>query len=189
VLFVCVRTPFARDAIDRAHSAVTNGREDLVMAEFIAWLELCIRMDALRLLENRKLTICSHRSNRRRSSELCGTLLESRANRTSKPKESQSDCSSGDAEYAGNLIHGRPVQLMLKQNALTGAAIAQDSTNVNRRKVHSKVAPTLHKQLCGPFSSHFVAEQIQGDGIYPRAHPAFPSKLMQTLPPASPGCL
>jgi hypothetical protein len=116
-------------------------------------------------------------------------LLQSRANRTSSPKESNSDCSSSDTEYAGDLIHGRPVQLMLKQNALGGAAIGQDSIDVNRGHVHSKVALNLHKRLSGPFSPQLIAEQIQGNGIDPRAHPALPTKLMQAFPSANPRCL
>jgi|SRR5689334_6164394 hypothetical protein len=146
-------------------------------------------MAALRFLENRKLAICSRRRKRRRVSEFCTTLLQSRANRTSSPKKSNSDCSSSDTEYAGNLIHGRPVQLMLKQNALSGAAIAQDSIDVNRGDVHSKVALDLPKRLCGPFSPQFIAEQIQRNGIDPRTHPTLPTKLMQAFPSANPRCL
>jgi hypothetical protein len=78
---------------------------------------------------------------------------------------------------------------MLKQNALSGAAIAQDSIDVNRRHVHSEVALNLHKRLRGPFSPQFIAEQIQGNGIDPGAHPALPTKLMQAFPSANPRCL
>jgi hypothetical protein len=78
---------------------------------------------------------------------------------------------------------------MFKQNALSGAAIAQDSIDVNRGHIHSKVALSSHKRLCGPFSPQFIAEQIQRNGIDPRAYPAFPTKLMQAFPSANPRCL
>jgi len=144
-------------------------------------------MAALRFLEDHKLGI--YRRKRPRSSEFCSTLLQSRANRTPSSQESKSDCSTSDAEYPSDLLHGRPVQLMLKQGALTGAALAQDSTDVNRGDVHSKIALTLHKRLCEPFPPQFIAEQIQRNGIDPRAHLALTTKLMQAFPSSNPRCL
>jgi hypothetical protein len=78
---------------------------------------------------------------------------------------------------------------MLEQNALSGAAMAQDPIDVNRGYVHSKVGLNLPKRLCGPFSTQFIAEQIQRNGIDPRAHPALSTKLMQAFPSANPRCL
>ena len=81
------------------------------------------------------------------------------------------------------------MQLMLKQSALTGAAKAQDPTDVNRGDVHPKTALSLDKGLHEPFPPQLIAEQVQRNGINPTAYCIVVAKLMQILPSTGPGCL
>jgi hypothetical protein len=79
--------------------------------------------------------------------------------------------------------------LILKQSTLTGAAKAQDPTDVNRGDVRSKNAFDLQEWLHEPFPPELVAEHIQRNGIDPVAHLTLATKLMQMLPSANPGFL
>jgi hypothetical protein len=78
---------------------------------------------------------------------------------------------------------------MLKQNALTGPAKAQDPTDVNSSDVRPKTAPNLDERLRESFPPQLVAEQIQRNRIDPAAHRTLATKLMHTLPSANPGFL
>lgn len=135
------------------------------------------------------LRFASSKQQRLRFSESRSTLLQPRTNRTSGPEQSNPDCGASDTGYPSNLIDGHPVQLMLKQSALTGPAKAQDPTDVNRGDVLPKTALNLHERLRESFPPQLAAEQIQRNSVDPAAHRTLTTKLMQMLPSANPGFL